>query len=135
MALQDMVEIANPQQPHCPTVLLLDTSGSMSEAGKINALNEGLVAFRDEVAGDELASKRIDLAVVTFGANVQVLHVFSFLNNMPVHRDPGTTATRAVLDYDQASVTALLGRGSRLFALQYSGIGLASGWSRVPRDN
>jgi uncharacterized protein YegL len=90
MALQDLVEIANPQQPHCPTVLLLDTSGSMGEAGKINALNEGLIAFRDEVAGDELASKRIDLAVVTFGQGVQVTHVFSSITEfMPPVLNPG----------------------------------------------
>jgi uncharacterized protein YegL len=75
--LENLVEIANPQQPHCPTVLLLDTSGSMANAGKIDALNDGLQAFREEVAADELASKRVDLAVVAFGQGVHVLHVFS----------------------------------------------------------
>ena len=28
--LEESIEIANPQQPHCATVLVLDTSGSMA---------------------------------------------------------------------------------------------------------
>ena len=52
--LQDRIEIANPQQPHCATVLLLDTSGSMA-GEKIAALNEGLKLFREEVSKDDLA--------------------------------------------------------------------------------
>ncbi len=63
--LEDRIEIANPQQPHCATVLLLDSSGSMS-GQKIAALNEGLRVFKEEILGDELASKRVDLAAVTF---------------------------------------------------------------------
>jgi uncharacterized protein YegL len=67
---------ANPQQPHCATVLLLDTSGSMSGA-KIQQLNEGLKIFQTEISSDELASKRVDLAIVTFGNSVTVAHDFS----------------------------------------------------------
>jgi uncharacterized protein YegL len=33
----------------------------------IRALNEGLVAFKDELAADALAMKRVEIAVVTFG--------------------------------------------------------------------
>jgi uncharacterized protein YegL len=67
---------ANPQQPHCATVLLLDTSGSMAGA-KIQQLNEGLKIFQTEISSDELASKRVDLAIVTFGNSVTVAHDFS----------------------------------------------------------
>lgn len=67
---------ANPQQPHCATVLLLDTSGSMAGA-KIQQLNEGLQIFKTEISSDELASKRVDLAIVTFGNSVAVAHDFS----------------------------------------------------------
>lgn len=74
--LEDRIEIANPQQPHCATVLLLDTSGSM-QGGKIIALTEGLTVFKEDVSTDELASKRVDLAVVTFGEGVSVSHDFS----------------------------------------------------------
>jgi hypothetical protein len=39
-SLENLVEIANPQQPHCPTVLLLDTSGSMY-ANEVAPLTSG----------------------------------------------------------------------------------------------
>jgi uncharacterized protein YegL len=82
--LQDRIEIANPQQPHCATVLLLDTSGSMA-GEKIAALNEGLKLFREEVSKDDLASKRVDLAVLTFGSAVTVLSQFSSIDDAEVH--------------------------------------------------
>ncbi|RAP58102.1 VWA domain-containing protein [Oleiagrimonas sp. MCCC 1A03011] len=55
----------NPEQ-RCPCILLLDTSSSMNGA-PINELNEGLQSFKDELLADPLASKRVELAVVTFG--------------------------------------------------------------------
>jgi uncharacterized protein YegL len=55
----------NPE-PRCPCLLLLDVSGSM--AGEpIQELNAGLRAFRDELVADELASKRVEIACITFG--------------------------------------------------------------------
>jgi uncharacterized protein YegL len=55
----------NPEQ-RCPCLLLLDVSGSM--AGQpIAELNEGLAQFRDELNQDALASKRVEIAIVTFG--------------------------------------------------------------------
>jgi uncharacterized protein YegL len=60
----------NPE-PRCPCLLLLDVSGSM--AGKpINQLSGGLKAFREELVGDELASKRVEIACITFGGAVDV---------------------------------------------------------------
>jgi uncharacterized protein YegL len=55
----------NPE-PRCPCLLLLDVSGSMSGA-PIKELNGGLRAFRDELVNDELASKRVEVACITFG--------------------------------------------------------------------
>src|SRR5213592_3069928 len=78
--LEERIEIANPQQPHVATVLLLDTSGSMS-GGKIAALNEGLTLFKQDVSTDDLACKRVDLAVVTFGSSVSVLHDFASIED------------------------------------------------------
>ena len=55
----------NPE-PRCPCLLLLDVSGSM--AGQpITELNAGLKGFRDELVADELASKRVEVACITFG--------------------------------------------------------------------
>jgi len=81
MALEDFIEIANPQQPHCATILLLDTSGSMSQNGKITALTEGLTVFKEDISSDDLASKRVDLAVLTFGNGVKVIHDFSSIRD------------------------------------------------------
>tara|TARA_B100001123_G_C15326694_1_gene1029789 strand:- start:3137 stop:3814 length:678 start_codon:yes stop_codon:yes gene_type:complete len=55
----------NPEQ-RCPVILLLDTSYSMSGA-PISQLNEGLATLRKELLGDSMASKRVELAMVTFG--------------------------------------------------------------------
>jgi len=78
--LENRVEPANPEESHVATVLLLDVSASMSDNDKISQLNEGLRIFRDEVCQDERACKRVDLAVVTFGGAVEVIHDFSSID-------------------------------------------------------
>lgn len=80
MTLEEIVEIAYPQQPHCPTILILDTSGSMMVNDKINRLNEGIALFKDEIGKDELARKRIDLAVLSFGQKVNVIQDFTSID-------------------------------------------------------
>jgi uncharacterized protein YegL len=57
--------VENPE-PRCPCLLLLDTSASM-RGRPIEELNAGLVAFRDELAADEMAMKRIEIGLMTFG--------------------------------------------------------------------
>jgi uncharacterized protein YegL len=59
-------EFADNPEPRCPCLLLLDTSHSM-QGRPISELNQGLVAFKDELATDALAMKRVELAVMTFG--------------------------------------------------------------------
>ncbi len=57
---------ADNPDPRCPCVLVLDRSGSM--AGKpIAELNAGLQQFRSELLGDQLAARRVEIAVVPFG--------------------------------------------------------------------
>jgi uncharacterized protein YegL len=84
--LQEEIEIANPQQPHVATVLLLDTSGSMTDGNKINQLNEGLKIFKEEVSNDDLARKRVDLAVITFGDDANVICDFSSIEGFKLPR-------------------------------------------------
>jgi uncharacterized protein YegL len=56
-------------------VLILDTSQSM--AGEpIAALNRGLHVFRDELLAVPLARKRVEVAVISFGAEVHVVQDF-----------------------------------------------------------
>jgi uncharacterized protein YegL len=79
LSLEDRIEIANPQHPHCATVLLVDVSGSM-EGDKMRQLNDGLRFFRDDVMSDELARKRVEVAVVTFGGDVDIAHPFGSID-------------------------------------------------------
>src|SRR5437016_40347 len=91
------VALASNPEPRCPCVLLLDTSGSMatiiSGAGqdtgqttqvegktyrvvsggvtRIDQLNEGLRTYHMEVMSDQLAAKRVEVSVITFGGTVQ----------------------------------------------------------------
>lgn len=60
------VEFADNPEPRCPCLLLLDTSASM-KGEPVKELNEGLIAFKDELAADSLAAKRAEIAIVTFG--------------------------------------------------------------------
>lgn len=75
MRLDEAVEFAENPEPRCPCVLLLDTSGSMQGA-PIDALNDGLQTFRDDLVRDELAKKRVEVAIVTFDNQVKVIQNF-----------------------------------------------------------
>ncbi len=59
-------EFADNPEPRCPCVLLLDNSWSMN-GEPITELNQGLVAFKEELLADSLAAKRVEIAIVTFG--------------------------------------------------------------------
>ena len=91
--LDEVVEFAENPEPRCPCVLLLDVSGSM--AGEpINELNEGIQLFWQEVSKDPLASKRVEVAVVTFSDDVEVVQDFATIENSqpPVLEAGGATA-------------------------------------------
>jgi uncharacterized protein YegL len=59
-------DFAMNAEPRCPCLLLLDVSGSMS-GRPIRELNDGLAQFKDELAADTLAMKRVEVGIVTFG--------------------------------------------------------------------
>lgn len=62
----ESAEFAENPEPRCPCLLLLDTSGSM-HGEAIDELNAGLSIFKDELAADSMAAKRVEIAVITFG--------------------------------------------------------------------
>lgn len=57
---------ADNPEPRCPCVLLLDVSGSMN-GRPLDELNAGLTVFKEELAADALAMKRVEVGIVTFG--------------------------------------------------------------------
>lgn len=74
-SLEQSVEFAENPEPRCPCVLLLDTSASMNGA-PIEALNLGLQCFKDDIVKDPLASRRVEVALVTFNSEVKVVQDF-----------------------------------------------------------
>lgn len=73
--IEEAVEFAENPEPRCPCILLLDTSGSM-QGEPIQALNEGLQAFKNDLVRDQLASKRVEVAIITFNNIVEVIQDF-----------------------------------------------------------
>src|SRR5947207_1958764 len=69
-------DFAENPEPRCPCLLLLDTSGSMG--GKpITELNAGIATFKESLSADSLASKRCEIAIVTFGGHVTTVVEFT----------------------------------------------------------
>lgn len=81
----------NPEQ-RCPCILLLDVSGSMDGA-PIAQLNAGLQTFRDSIQKNELASMRVEVAIITFGHVVELKQDFITVDqlNPPVLASKGGT--------------------------------------------
>lgn len=72
----------NPE-PRCPSLLLLDTSGSMS-GERIEQLRIGLEAYQRELSSDSMARKKVEVAVVTFGGAVEIAQDFVTAPNWEV---------------------------------------------------
>ena len=70
------VQLADNPEPRCPCVVVLDVSSSMSGAA-IEALNRGVGQFIQELSADSLASRRVEVAIVTFGSSVQLAADFT----------------------------------------------------------
>lgn len=88
----------NNPDPRIACVLLLDTSASMSGA-PIRELNEGFAVFCEAIKKDELARKRAEIAVVSFGGGARIEVPFTEGRNLePVKlRASGDTPMGAAL--------------------------------------
>lgn len=87
------IEFAENPDPRCAVVLLLDTSGSMS-GEPIDQLNQGVDLFQQELSQDNVASRRVEVAIVSFNSYVEVVQDFVTVNkfNPPYLSATGLTA-------------------------------------------
>lgn len=67
-------DFAENPEPRCPCLLLLDNSGSM-RGEPLTELNAGLREFQEALRSDALATKRVEISIVSFGP-VKIHHSF-----------------------------------------------------------
>ena len=96
LKLDEIVEFAENPEPRCPCVLLLDTSGSM-QGDPIEALNQGLLSLKDELVKNSLAARRVEVAIITFDSNVNIVQDFVTADqfNPPILTAQGLTTMGA----------------------------------------
>ena len=81
--------VAAPGEPHLACILLLDTSGSMS-GDPINSLNRAINDFKQKTSMDELAQKRVDIAIIQFDDHASVVQDFTPISQLePVNLTAG----------------------------------------------
>lgn len=97
--IPDEIQFAENPEPRCPCILLVDVSTSMY-GEPIEALNEGLVRFKEELNKDQLASLRVEVAVITFGSAAEVARDFVTADQFeaPTLVANGTTMMSAGID-------------------------------------
>lgn len=116
-------EFADNPEPRCPSLLLLDVSSSMS-GDRIRELQEGLTVYKDELAGDGLARKRVEVAIVTFGGSVDTLQNFTTVDNFT----PPVLAVNGDTPMGQAVVVGLNLLDQRKQEYRNNGIGYYRPW-------
>ena len=121
------IQIASNPEPRCACALVLDVSGSMS-GDAIAELNHGVQCLVNELSADSLASKRVEISIVTFGESVELVSDFSPPRQMMVPKleaGGGTPMGEAVVKAENRSTHA---RGSSI-----SGPGCSSSPTGNPR--
>jgi uncharacterized protein YegL len=122
-------EFAENPEPRVPCVLLLDVSGSMS-GQPIAELNEGLITLKDTLSADSLASKRAEIAIVTFGGTVNVIQDFVTAAQF----QPPHLIASGNTPMGQAIVTGLEMLAARKSAYRTNGIAYYRPWAFLITD-
>lgn len=94
----DAPAIINASEPHMACLFLVDTSGSMS--GKpIEELSAGLNQFKSDVCEDKTTRDILDVAIVGFNSNVDVIQDFvpvEHMQTIELTAQGGTTMTPSI---------------------------------------
>ena len=94
--------IINANEPHMALVFLLDTSGSMGwpeDNPAINNLNDGLNRFKIEVSENKQTRDILDIAIVEFNTNFQVIQEFvpvEYMDQVNLEATGGTVLSPAI---------------------------------------
>lgn len=78
--MDDIIESCG--ESHMACALLLDVSGSM-RGPAIKSLNKGICRFKEELMSDPIARDTVDIAIITFSSNVEVISDFGPIKRMP----------------------------------------------------
>ena len=107
-----MFDLANTM-PHCPVVLVLDTSHSMWGQGLTDMMSS-LKAFYKTIADVEFMNAQVDIAAVSMGDNLCILEEFTALHSSDLPnrsiRPKGDTPIGAALELAQEALQAQIGR-------------------------
>lgn len=98
----DDIDFAENKEQRCPVLLLCDTSSSMS-GGPIRDLNAAIRQFREEVNEDDIASLRVELAIVSFDSYVVTQQPFARMEYL----DPPILESGGVTDMAQGIQVAI----------------------------
>ncbi len=72
----DGAPLLNPMDNKIALVLLVDTSASMEGEG-IEGVNRGIQLLREKITQDDKAKKMVEISLVSFNSEVDVVHPFS----------------------------------------------------------
>jgi uncharacterized protein YegL len=121
--LDAAVEFADNPEARCPCVILVDTSGSM-QGEKIDALNDGLHAFKKDLAADPLAALRVEIAVISFSNQIKVQQDFATVDRF----DPPTLIAGGLTHMGSAVLKALEMTESRKALYNANGVKYYRPW-------
>ena len=77
----DEVRFAENREPRCACVALFDTSDSM-KGDSIAQLNKGFAQLLSALNGNDLASLRVELGVITFGGTPKIVQDFDSVDRI-----------------------------------------------------
>ena len=88
-------ERATNYEDKCPVAIVLDTSWSM-RGEPIHNLNMGVKNLKEDIMNDPIASKRIELLIVSFSGKIKVINDFSPPEKVEIPELKAGGATRLV---------------------------------------